>query len=109
MFEKICPGEEFLQRVPNPEDIILDGILQDGNPNAVEPAEEVVQAEETEHDSHNDENQGSEAGPEEKERNESSNTQEDKETQGHSLGDAEQNVEIADAKQQQVEDEKDLS
>ena len=37
MFEKICPDEEFLQAVPNPEDIILDDFLQDGNHNAVEP------------------------------------------------------------------------
>lgn len=34
MFEKICPDEEFLQAVPNPEDIILDDFLQDGNQNA---------------------------------------------------------------------------
>ena len=37
VFEKICPDEEFLQAVPNPEDIILDDFLQDGNQNAVEP------------------------------------------------------------------------
>ena len=37
MFEKICPDEEFLQAVPNPEDIILDDFLQDGNQNAGEP------------------------------------------------------------------------
>ena len=38
MFEKICPDEEFLQAVPNPEDIILDDFLQDGNnQNAEEP------------------------------------------------------------------------
>ena len=24
MFEKICPGEEFLPKAPNPEDIIYD-------------------------------------------------------------------------------------
>lgn len=24
MFEKICPGEEFLPKAPNPEDIIFD-------------------------------------------------------------------------------------
>ena len=37
VFEKLCPDEEFLQAVPNPEDIILDDFLQDGNHNAVEP------------------------------------------------------------------------
>ena len=37
VFEKICPDEEFLQAVPNPEDIILDDFLQDGNQNVVEP------------------------------------------------------------------------
>ncbi|XP_044176469.1 rab proteins geranylgeranyltransferase component A-like isoform X1 [Acropora millepora] len=99
VFEKICPGEEFLQRVPNPEDIILDGILQDGNQNVVEPAGEVAQAGETEHDCHNDEKQASEAGPDEKERNEASNSEADTETQGHSSGDAEQNLEIAEAKE----------
>lgn len=109
MFEKICPGEEFLQRVPNPEDIILDGILQDGNQNVVEPAEEVAQAGETELDCHNDESQASEAGPDEKERNEAIISEADEETQGHSSGDAEQNVEIAEAKEQHVEEGKDLS
>ena len=34
MFEKICPDEEFLLPVPNPEDIILDDFLQDPNQNA---------------------------------------------------------------------------
>ena len=24
MFEKMCPGEEFLPKAPNPEDIIYD-------------------------------------------------------------------------------------
>jgi len=24
VFEKICPGEEFLPKAPNPEDIIFD-------------------------------------------------------------------------------------
>lgn len=33
VFEKICPDEEFLQPVPNPEDIILDDFLQDPNYN----------------------------------------------------------------------------
>ena len=99
MFEKICPGEEFLQRVPNPEDIILDGILQDGNQNVVEPAGEVAQAGGTELDCHNDEKQASEAGPDEKERNEASNSEAEEETQGHSSGDAEQNLEIAEAKE----------
>lgn len=33
VFEKICPDEEFLQPVPNPEDIILDDFLQDPNHN----------------------------------------------------------------------------
>ena len=37
VFEKICPDEEFLQPVPNPEDIILDDFLQDANQNATEP------------------------------------------------------------------------
>ncbi|KAL9971645.1 hypothetical protein ACROYT_G017841 [Oculina patagonica] len=37
VFEKICPDEEFLQPVPNPEDIILDDFLQDGNQNAAQP------------------------------------------------------------------------
>jgi len=26
VFEKICPGEEFLPKAPNPEDIIFDDI-----------------------------------------------------------------------------------
>lgn len=43
MFEKICPDEEFLQAVPNPEDIILDDFLQDGNnQNAEEPEREAL-------------------------------------------------------------------
>ena len=99
MFEKICPGEEFLQRVPNPEDIILDGILQEGNQNVVEPAGEVAQAGGTELDGHNDDKQASEAGPDEKERNEASNSEAEEETEGHSSGDAEQNLEIAEAKE----------
>ena len=37
IFEKICPDEEFLQPVPNPEDIILDDFLQDANQNATQP------------------------------------------------------------------------
>ena len=37
VFEKICPDEEFLQPVPNPEDIILDDFLQDANQNATQP------------------------------------------------------------------------
>ena len=37
VFEKICPDEEFLQPVPNPEDIILDDFLQDVNQNATQP------------------------------------------------------------------------
>ena len=37
VFEKICPDEEFLQPVPNPEDIILDDFLQDANQNATHP------------------------------------------------------------------------
>lgn len=37
VFEKICPDEEFLQPVPNPEDIILDDFLQDANQNGAEP------------------------------------------------------------------------
>ncbi|PFX22300.1 Rab proteins geranylgeranyltransferase component A 1 [Stylophora pistillata] len=36
VFEKICPDEEFLQPVPNPEDIILDDFLQDPNHNAAQ-------------------------------------------------------------------------
>ena len=37
VFEKICPDEEFLQPIPNPEDIILDDFLQDANQNATQP------------------------------------------------------------------------
>ena len=44
MFEKICPDEEFLQAVPNPEDIILDDFLQDGNQNAEAEPEGEAQA-----------------------------------------------------------------
>ena len=44
MFEKICPDEEFLQAVPNPEDIILDDFLQDGNQTAEAEPEGEAQA-----------------------------------------------------------------
>lgn len=44
LFEKICPDEEFLQAVPNPEDIILDDFLQDGNQNAEAEPEGEAQA-----------------------------------------------------------------
>lgn len=44
MFEKICPDEEFLQAVPNPEDIILDDFLQDGNQNVEAEPEGEAQA-----------------------------------------------------------------
>ena len=36
IFEEICPNEEFLPAVPNPEDIILDDFLQDATQNASE-------------------------------------------------------------------------
>ena len=44
LFEKICPDEEFLQAVPNPEDIILDDFLQDGNQTAEAEPEGEAQA-----------------------------------------------------------------
>ena len=54
VFEKICPDEEFLQAVPNPEDIILDDFLQDGNQNAGE-AEAGAQVDVVDPDSREDE------------------------------------------------------
>ena len=46
MFEKICPGEEFLPRAPNPEDIIYDdGEGNQPKESGFEPAGEADQPE----------------------------------------------------------------
>lgn len=110
VFEKICPGEEFLQRVPNPEDIILDDFLQDGNQSAAEP-EGAAPAVETEPGISDEENKAFETRLEDKKVVADGSIQPDKECEDQPSSEGQQNRETDtdDAKQQHVEEEsKDL-
>jgi len=43
VFEKICPGEEFLPKAPNPEDIIYDdGEIGDEKETGFEPEADIA-------------------------------------------------------------------